>query len=650
VKGSRGAEERRRDGERDWFSLIRLGAVTGGCILWVWKPALGWGLVLAGAPWVFQALAGQRTFGRSKRLELLDVSLVLFLLTAGASLWASYDRDGSQAVFFIPPGIMDLVEGAVQPIGWQKLWGLFLAALLYYALAATKTATGQRLALGLLAGFGALVALVFIATHDWAAEPAEWEPITRLGEAIQAPLPPPLPGGLLDPNATAGVVAPLLPLSLGLAVEVSRRRAWLMAWGLLSGVAMALGLLLTTSRGAWIGLGGALALWIAWWLAGRLGRQKQRLAIFVGLVALGVLAVLLAVVGISPLRAMTLESFDFTNRLNIFSQAALLVRDYAFTGCGLGNFTLVHSTYALLIHVPVIGHAHSLLLNIAVEQGIIGALAAALVWGGAGWLGVRELARAKGPRPVLAAGLLSLAVLFIHTLMDDPIYVSRGIPLLWAPAGVVVATLRDRKAGWPAPRRWRWPVVGMALLVLLLVGLFGRMLVATWYANLGAVAQTLVELPSYDYNHFDDPTLDQIRQRENLSAAEAYFDRALALDLGQVTARTRMAHIALGRGEYEAALEHTQAAWEAGHRDRVTRLLLGDALVAQGRVEEAAAMVRGLERAEMRLGGQAWYRYWVNEDWQRAVYAWRAVLLLDPQDAYAGAWAEQAEERAALGP
>jgi hypothetical protein len=67
-------------------------------------------------------------------------------------------------------------------------------------------------------------------------------------------------------------------------------------------------------------------------------------------------------------------------------------------------------------------------------------------------------------------------------------------------------------------------------------------------------------------------------------------------------------------------------------------------------VEEAAAVVQGLERAKGRLKGQAWYRYWVYEDWQRAAYALRAVLLLDPQDAYAGAWIEQAEERAALGP
>ena len=79
-------------------------------------------------------------------------------------------------------------------------------------------------------------------------------------------------------------------------------------------------------------------------------------------------------------------------------------------------------------------------------------------------------------------------------------------------------------------------------------------------------------------------------------------------------------------------------------------MLLGDALAAQGSVEEAAAVVHGLDWAEMRLNGQAWYRYWINQDWQRAAYAWQTVLLLDPQDAYARAWARQAEERAVGSP
>ncbi len=663
----------RRVVDSQWFPFAQLGcvAVAGG--MWYFLPPLGpWPLALALAPWLIHlALTGRLT-----RRTPLDLPLALFLLTAVASVWAAYDRDGSQAIFSIP-------------IGWRKLWGLILAALLFYTLTALHTEVQRRWMLRLMAGFGAVAAAWFVATNDWAAQPADWELITRLGRAVQTLLPS-LPGHRLNPNVAGGLAALLLPTSLELAVEARGKggreaRRWA-AWGLATGAAMVFGLLLTTSRAAWLGVGGGAALGAAWCLAGRLGRgacpepcrRGRRLGVFATLVLLGALVGGLAVAMVPALRAVALESYAFTNRLNILSQSMLLVRDYPFTGCGLGNFPLVHSTYALLIHVPVLVHTHALLLDVAVEQGILGALAMVGVWGWAGWLGLRALAESREPPPGLVAGLLSLAILVIHGLLDDALYGSRGLLLLWVPAGLVVAALPDigeqrsrspeqsegtgaeerggRGAGEHGSRgarergsrgAWRWGLAAGAAAALLLLALVGHPLAAAWYSNLGAVAQTQVELPAYDYNHFDNPTLDQIRQQEDLSRAEGYFVRALALDPHQVTARTRLAHIALGRGDYAAALQHAQAAWDAGYRDRVTRLLLGDALVALGEVERGAETVRGLEWAEMRLSGQAWYRYWVNQDWQRAAYAWRAVLLLDPQDAYARAWVGQAEERAA---
>jgi hypothetical protein len=485
--------------EDTWFPSVRLGAVVVAWVLWVWNPSWGWTVALALAPWLFQTLAGKLSF----RSTFLDTCLVLFLLTAGVGLWAGYDRDGSRPVFS-------------NPSGWQKLWGLFLAALLYQALAATKTRAAQRRALGSLVGLGAVVSVVFVATHDWAAQPAKWGPIIWLGEAIQAPLPP-LPGIPLNPNVVGGALALLLPLSLGLAVEVCRRRTWLMAWALLAGGGNGPGTAVDHLSRGLDGRGGSLALAVAWWLTGRVGYKERCLWVFAALVTLGGLAGILAVVGISALRAVTLESFAFTNRLNIFSQAALLVRDYPFTGCELGNSALVHSTYALLVHVPVLSY-----VGASGDRG-----------GNPPWSDSRPVGN---PQQAMASG--------------------GGNPCRRAPA-----VFRAR------------------------------------------VGRGLVRGPG----------------RSGVDA----------------------------RQDYETALEHTQAAWDAGHRDRVTRLLLGDALVAHGQVEEAAAVVQGLERAELRLNGQAWYRYWVSEDWQRATYAWRAVQLLDPQDAYVGAWVEQAEKRAA---
>jgi len=184
-------------------------------------------------------------------------------------------------------------------------------------------------------------------------------------------------------------------------------------------------------------------------------------------------------------------------------------------------------------------------------------------------------------------------------------------------------------------------VLGLALLVPL-----WQPLGAVWFANLGAVHQTRTELSQYDYQHFEDPSLDEIRQQADLTTAERFFTRALELDPCQVTARTRLAQIDLARGEYERALEHVQMAWAGGYRDRVTRLLLGEALVATGQVEAAVEVVHGTSWAVHRFEGQAWYRYWVHEDYGRAADAWRANLILDPESEYTKRWLEQAEAKA----
>jgi hypothetical protein len=75
--------------------------------------------------------------------------------------------------------------------------------------------------------------------------------------------------------------------------------------------------------------------------------------------------------------------------------------------------------------------------------------------------------------------------------------------------------------------------------------------------------------------------------------------------------------------------------------------VLGDALVAKGRVEQAAAVVKGLEFGESRLRGQAFYRYQQHGDWQRAAYALRTVLALDPGNESVRSAAARAEEKAA---
>ncbi|MGD2178594.1 MAG: O-antigen ligase family protein [Anaerolineae bacterium] len=646
--------------DQHWFPFAQLSWVTVAGGVWYLFPQLGPLPLLVGLlPWLAR-LVGT---GHAGRRTPFDVALLVFLVTAVVSLWAAYDPDGSRAVF-----------GRL--VGRRKLWGLMLGVLIYYALAEFKTERQQWWLLVLLAGFGTAVALWFIATNDWDANPALWGPIGRLGRAIQSVLPH-VPGDRLNPNVAGGFIALVLPMGLGLVAGAGRGRGtdgattgpeatrigvgWA-AWGLASTFAMGLGLLLSSSRGALLGLGGAFCLAGAWWLAGRLRGGVQRLTIFAALVVAGALFGVSVVAGIPFVRTMILESEALANRFSIYYQAAHLVRDYLFTGCGLGNFPFVHSTYVLLIHVPEIVFAHSTPLDVAVEQGMLGSVALTAVWIGAAWIGMRRLAQSSELPTGLVAGLLSLAVLGVHGTFDSTIYGSRAVLLFWMPVGLIVAASRGQRGGAageegepaqlpehpstePRSGAWvRWAAVGSAGLVFaVLLALVWRPLAASWHANLGAVRQTLVELRAYDHRHFDDPTLDEVRQREDFSQAIASFEHAVALDPGQVTARTRLAQIALARREYDAALEHALAAWEHGYRDRVTRLVLGDALVAHGGVEEAAALVRGLERAEERLQGQAYARYQQNGDWLRAAHALRTLLVLDPDNERVRQAAERAE-------
>ena len=712
-----------------WFPLARLAWVAAAGAGWYVRPDLGpWLAAAAALPWLLHALRS----GQLWHPTPFDAPLLLFLVTAAASLAAAYDPRGAHPVF-------------PAPMGWGKFWGLALALLIFNATAALESDVQRRTLVRILACFGAAVAVYFMLTNDWNALPGSDTAvppafIPQLGRRIQAPFPT-LPGHRLNRNVAGSLTALTLPMALALlAPAVGRRRARL-SWtilGLALSAIIGLGVLLSHSRGAWLAASAVLALSAAWTLAGALLRPRWRVIGFLALVLIPTLAGVLAVATLPVLRARLLQSgAGLSNRPAIFYQGLLLVRDYPFTGFGLGQFPVVHSTYAELIHVPVLVFAHATPLDVALEQGLPAALALLGVWAGAAWIGWRALGSGR-PRAGLAAGLLSLAVLAIHGTVDSTIYGSRALLLLWLPVGLIVAAARQPRsrrspgtephvrqpgsnappdplgplsatgpgisapmpkrpptpgpgpssreprespapapgprpgspcplgppasppapaAGDPAvaPQQARTPVPGpsaidfrgssaaapppatrrrwwaraaaavAATLALVLGALFWRPLAAAWHANLGAVHQTRVELRAYDWHHFDNPTLAEVRAAEDLSAAIDHFQRALAFDPGQPTARTRLSQIAHARRAYDDALAHAQAAWDAGHRDRITRLVLGDALVAHGRVDDAVAVIQGLDRAAMRLSGQAFYHYQRHGDHERAAWAREAA-------------------------
>jgi len=250
------------------------------------------------------------------------------------------------------------------------------------------------------------------------------------------------------------------------------------------------------------------------------------------------------------------------------------------------------------------------------------------------------------------AAVASVVVVLVHGLVDNVVYRGRGILFLWVPLALL-ASLRGSAASVEASAstragRWRYGRLGLVATVM---GL-GAVLAAYWrpalsrvYANLGSVEQARVELTAYDPSAVHWRSLDEIRREENLDRAIGWFRRALVYDGRQVTARQRLAAVAMARGDYAEALRHMEAVCEGGHRDPTTRLLLGDALVANGDVSGAALVIAGQPRAVDRLLDQAWSRYWEAERWGEARDAWETVLLLEPENRHAAYWAGEATQR-----
>jgi hypothetical protein len=247
-----------------------------------------------------------------------------------------------------------------------KFWLLAGAVALCYALARQPDLQRLYLALGALGAFGAALALYFLMTNDWAAYPVKVPALVALGEWISAHLPA-LAARRIHPNLVGGALALLWPLYVPLFVLArSSRRVKLgprvrsvlgVVWPA-AALFTAVTWLVASSRGAWLGLAAALALWLGWRVLERwYGRFNapaketwgERVWIMTSLAVVGAAAL---GVGAARLAESSLPGADaLANRLGLMGGELLLARDYLFTGAGLGTNQLQYSIYTLLIHV-----------------------------------------------------------------------------------------------------------------------------------------------------------------------------------------------------------------------------------------------------------------------------------------------------------
>lgn len=260
-----------------------------------------------------------------------------------------------------------------------------------------------------------------------------------------------------QPNPFGGYMNHTLPLvvSLLLAVVLPGREPIVkrptrvllagFAFLLLTAAVTGMGLLLSWSRGAWLGAGAGLVVVGLTWAAIVLPRGgaalRGRLAVGLWLTATVVLMLILvgglqllpgalsvrldsALSTFSSLDVrgaeITSANFATLERVAHWQAAWDMWRDHFWTGVGAGNYAAAYPDYRLPKWADPLGHAHNLYFNLGAETGLLGLLAYLLFVGTAAWHTWRVAGWTSEwfTRGIAIGGLGVLAALAIHNLFD----------------------------------------------------------------------------------------------------------------------------------------------------------------------------------------------------------------------------------------
>ncbi|GAP13483.1 lipid A core - O-antigen ligase [Longilinea arvoryzae] len=531
------------------------------------------------------------------RLAPFDLSLAVFGASAWLGLAVVYDRGLGQRTWIALLGML-ILYGLVSRVAVSdRHWDEFSV---------------------LLAGLGALAAFYFITQAGHIAYDEKIGAIDRVVKWVSSILPA-FPIWKPVPNSLATFLESILFLTAGLALLQERPGRRILGWAAVGLLSVAI--LFSASRGAWLGVLGAALLWAAvhW-------KPARWLALLAGLGALGMVLFVLIRGDIHALAEIPVAGnlagalFIRPDRLQVYSHSLALLAEQPFSGIGLGNaFSRVYSSYELLLDVPFLGYSHNLLLEVGLQQGLLGA--AAFVWLVAALY--TSLLRYPAFKSDLRfqAACAGLTATLLHGLSD-----ARQYPSLWTwlpffyLLGLCAARLLHAR---PLSRpRLGWLLPGIATAVLV-----GGVLAnswppaAAWNANQAALLQTRADL---------DETLTPDLRSAMRSESEGLFQRALRQDPGSTPINRRYGLLLLAESRFSEAIPHLEIAWRAAPNHIGGRKGLGLAYLWSGDLDRAQAVLGGMPEIIEELQGLAWREYNDLYHYQTALYAYRLLDRLVP--------------------
>src|SRR5438552_6805706 len=278
------------------------------------------------------------------------------------------------------------------------------------------------------------------------------------------------------PNPFAAFLLLVLPVELSRCVYAAATREAL-ANGVLS-VLLAGSLVLTYSRAAWVSLLVVAPLAAFTVRAGSLMRSVGRLAM-IGLATAAVVVLLTRGPGTQlfegglPGRATSTYDaggYSFVGRLNFWRAGLAIFVDHPVVGTGPGTFGIVHAAYQRDVRYYA-RDAHSLYVQTAAEQGVVGLVALAVLLGvlATAWISALRASRRTDSYPLVVGIGLGLAAFFVHNGVDMDWMFPANPAMAMLMAGVLASFAKDGVAGHEPGRPVMHPWQRLAIVGALLV-------------------------------------------------------------------------------------------------------------------------------------------------------------------------------------
>jgi len=564
--------------------------------------AIRWGAVLAAAVWLgYFICSGMPQVEESVFKPTLILQLVAFL---GIGVYATYLvirrrlPGGSPLdwplLLLVAAFLAATLTSAVWRVSLESLLILLMAVLVFYVLSDIDwlDAIGLQRAL-MLAGAVAVVWALWIVAGDY-TDWLSFAKSVRGGFHVSDLIPPTVPKvhDVSDhPNILGMILVLIIPFYL-LAAFRSRSDPERLGWAIAL-LAALLTVFLTLSRGAWAGTFVAVAATVAGIAVTTRGRQRaaatsafQRALQRRSLIVIGGFAIAIVVLLAMPLAvAMKWESRpqwlfreSFSPRQDVFESGVDMFKDNMLLGAGPGTFSLLYPEYSGEYPVHAV-HAHNGFLQTAVDAGVVGLAALALLGLTVAWLLWRTYrAGDEGQRLLAVASIGALLGFGVHNLADAANMWKAALVALAAVLALVVKNYRSvdsRRSPSGPPWTQRLLLVPRGAFAIAAVLLF----VAWWR----------IDVPHY---HYSD-SVHNLATGHSLAAvadAEKAVDAdpdmpvyQLQLGLVEAVAFQNDGPTAL----LDRSIEHLQRAVELEPRGAIGYANLARALAMAGRNDEA---------------------------------------------------------------